>query len=232
MPRTARLLPEEGVLHVLSRGNNRGLVFHGPEDFRTYLSFLGALKSDHPFSLYHFCLMNTHVHLLLEINSNTHLSGFMKRLGLLYTHYYKQKYRHTGHFWENRYKSILVEKDAHLLECGRYIENNPLKANMVKDLKEWPWSSYPAYAFGRSNPLVELDPFYQDLGKTDLDRRKAYRAFVLASQDQGEELFLRRRFFGSEEFVKRMEGRFGVERLPKRRGRPRKNRGRSYFLIS
>ena len=91
MPRIARLLPEEGVLHVISRGNNRGLLFHDPEDFKAYLSFLKDLQSDHPFSLYHFCLMNTHVHLLLDVNPNTRLSDFMKRLSLLYTHFITNK---------------------------------------------------------------------------------------------------------------------------------------------
>ena len=224
MPRIARLLPEEGVLHVISRGNNRGLLFHDPEDFKAYLSFLKDLQSDHPFSLYHFCLMNTHVHLLLDVNPNTRLSDFMKRLSLLYTHYYKQKYRHTGHFWENRYKSILVEKDKHLLEGARYIESNPIKAGMVKDPKDWPWSSYNTYAFGESNPLIVLDPLYQDLGQTDLDRQKAYRAFVLKPEGYDEVLYFKRRFFGSEAFVKLMEKQFGIERLPRRRGRPKKNR--------
>lgn len=225
MPRTARLLPEEGVLHILSRGNNRGLVFHDAEDFQTYLTFLQELKSDHPFLLYHYCLMNTHVHFILEMTPKTHLSKLIQRLNLFYAYYYKKKYKHTGYFWEGRFKSILIEKDSYLLECGRYIERNPLTARMVQDPKEWPWSSYRAYALGEPNPFLDPNPIYDELGGTPAERQVRYCRFVLEARNQQEDLqFLKGRFYGSEEFVKMMEKRFGVERLPKRRGRPRKNR--------
>ena len=96
---------------------------------------------------------------------------------------------------------------------------------MVRDPKDWPWSSYRTYAFGEESSLLHPNQLYEELGKTPEERQRRYRSFVLEPQDPDKEnRFLKARFYGSEEFVKMMERRFGVERLPGRRGRPRKNR--------
>lgn len=90
MPRVARIYTEEGIFHILTRGNNKQLVFHEEEDFQKYKEILKKLKTDQPYKLYHYCLMSNHVHLLLETNEQTQLSKLMKRINLIYYNYYKK----------------------------------------------------------------------------------------------------------------------------------------------
>lgn len=80
MPRTARIVPEEGVFHILTRGNNRQDIFHYPQDFESYLEILKQVQAKHPFKLYHYCLMTKHVHPLLETTAGNSLAITMKKI--------------------------------------------------------------------------------------------------------------------------------------------------------
>jgi putative transposase len=167
------------VYHIVTRGNNRMKVFHRSEDFAYYLGLVQKYKKKHPVLLFHYCLMTNHVHLLLKVLKGEELKRFMQGINQSYTHYYKRHYKYTGHLWQGRFKSFLIEKDAYLLECGRYIERNPVRAKLVKDPKEWPWSSYGHYAWGEPNSLINPQGLYLDLGNTFEERRSRYRSYVV-----------------------------------------------------
>ena len=96
MPRVARIHIEEGVFHILARGNNKQWIFHDEKDFQVYKSIIKRLKAEQPFKLYHYCLMNSHIHLVVETNKMTKLSKLMKRVNLFYYNYYKKKYGYAG----------------------------------------------------------------------------------------------------------------------------------------
>lgn len=98
----------------------------------------------------------------------------MKRLNLSYYHYYKQKYGYSGHFWQDRFKSLLIEKDSYLLACGLYIERNPLRASMAFKPEDYSYSSYAYYCGKRADSIVDRNPIYTDLGKDDKIRQKEY----------------------------------------------------------
>lgn len=216
MPRIFRLLPEQGVLHVLTRGNNRQRVFHGREDFERYLYYLKLYKEEHKFRLYHYCLMPNHVHLLIETSQQTHLSKLMKQLNLAYFYHYRKKYKHWGHLWQGRYISLIIDRDEYLIRCGRYIEKNPVRARIVDRLEDYPWTSYRYYAIGEEQGLIDQDPVYENLGNDSGERRRNYR------EVSEEEIDLRKRYLGSEGFIKEMEERFGIKNLENKRGRPKK----------
>jgi len=216
MPRIFRLLPEQGVLHILTRGNNRQKVFHNEEDYRRYLYYLKLYKEEHKFQLYHYCLMPNHVHLLIETSQKTILSKLMKQLNLAYFYYYRKRYKYWGHLWQGRYKSLIVARDEYLIKCGRYIEGNPVRAKMVKKPEDYPWSSYKYYVFGGDKGLTDQDPLYESLGKDLSERRKKYQEAI------EEEINLTNRYLGSKEFIKGMEKKFGIDNLQNQRGRPRK----------
>lgn len=218
MPRIFRLLPEEGVLHILTRGNNRQRVFHDEEDYRKYLYCLKLYKEEHKFQLYHYCLMPNHVHLLLETSRKTILSKLMKQLNLSYLYHYRKRYKYWGHLWQGRYKSLIVARDEYLINCGRYIEGNPVRAKMVKKPEDYPWSSYRYYAFGAGEGLIDCDPLYENLGKDLIERRKKYQEATEGEID------LTNRYLGNEGFTKEMEERFGIRNLQNRRGRPSKEK--------
>jgi putative transposase len=149
----------------------------------------------------------------------------MKKLNLTYALYYKRKYGHLGHFWQDRFKSLLVEKDVYLLALGAYVELNPVKAGMVDDPAHYPHSSYAFYARGESQVSLTPNPLYEDFGDTETVRRTNYQAFVssrLEDYDQFEKSILTKRAFGSEPFLKALEGTFKISISRQGRGRPKK----------
>ena len=220
MPRVSRIYIEEGIFHILTRGNNRQYVFKEKADFAVYRKIIKTLKSEQPFQLYHWCLMGNHIHLIIEANKKTELSKLMKRLNLLYYARYKKKYGYAGHFWQDRFKSLLIEKENYLLACGLYIEKNPVKAKISTNPKDYPHSSYNYYAYGEEDGLTDRDPCYNELGRNDMERQAEYRRLTLDKQITSDTF--KHLFMGTEGFVKKMEGKFGVNNIPAERGRPRK----------
>ena len=148
----------------------------------------------------------------------------MKRINLSYYQHYKKRYGYSGHFWQDRFKSLLIERDAYLLACGFYIERNPVRAKMVKFPEQYPYSSYPYYAFGKDDPLLDKDPCYETLGKDDSQRQNEYRRLVLDGAEQVSQAISRQVFLGSAGFIKRMEKKFGVSNIRLEKGRPKKNK--------
>jgi putative transposase len=222
MPRVARIYTDDGIFHVLTRGNNKQWIFHDKEDFSKYKGIIKEVKEEQPFKLCHYCLMSNHVHMLIETNEKTRLSKLMKRINLKYYHYYKKKYGYAGHFWQDRYKSLLVEGESYLLSCGIYIERNPLRAKMVKFLREYKLSSYRYYAYGVEDELVDRDQYYEELGKNDNIRQQRYKELLLGEEERKIEQALKGQLFlGTEKFVGRMEKVFNVINTRLKKGRPR-----------
>lgn len=224
MPRVARICKDEGVFHILTRGNNKQCVFHDEADFQAYKTLLKRLKEEHRFKLYHYCLMNNHVHLIVETTNNTDLSKMMKRLNIFYYNHYKKKYGYAGHFWQDRFKSLLIQKDAYLLACGLYIERNPVRAKIVNSPEEYPHSSYKYYAFGREDSLIHRSVYYDELGQNDKKRQQEYRSLMLDKQKDMNKNIFNQLFLGTNEFIKQMEDKFRVSNTRLQRGRPKKNK--------
>ena len=220
MPRIFRILPENGFLHILTRGNNRQIVFHDNNDYESYINLIKNYKHENKVKICHYCLMPNHIHLIVEISTESNLPRFMKQLNLAYLHYYKKKYKYDGHLWQGRYKSLIISKDEYLIACAKYIELNPLKAKIVNNPKEYKYSSYSAYAYGKEDEIVEYDPIYLDWGKTDKERQLYYRKY-LNEKMKTISLNLNARFIGADDFIKQMENDFKVVNLNGKRGRPR-----------
>jgi putative transposase len=225
MPRTARIAPEGYVYHVLTRGNNRQDVFREDPDFGRYCELLVHYKEKFPFLLYHYVLMTNHVHLVLETTGHAPLSEIMKGINISYAQYYKKKYGHIGHFWQDRYKSILISKDEYLLACGSYIELNPVRAGMVKAPGDYRWSSYCFYAFGKEDHLIDEQPVYRDLWADETERGIRYQEFVqgmVKSKDAMKGEMDQRRIYGSEDFSESIARTFQTEATIRPKGRPHK----------
>jgi len=130
----ARTAPRDHIFHILTRGNNRQDVFRDETDYHKYLEILNRYKEKYQFKLYHYVLMKNHVHLVLEPQAEGgSLMEIMKGINLSYAQHYKRKYHHVGHFWQDRFKSILISRDQYLLACGSYVELNPVRAGIAKD---------------------------------------------------------------------------------------------------
>jgi len=172
MPRQKRFLPPDNYYHIMNRGNNGLVIFTCDEDCRYYLERLSDLRSDHPLEIIHYCLMSTHTHMLVKITKKTNFSLFSKRLNLSYANYYKRNYGLTGHFWQGRFKSQIISKDNYFMQCGKYIELNPVRAGIVEKPEDYEFSSYRHYALGEKNILITDEIFYNELGSNTKVRRK------------------------------------------------------------
>lgn len=180
MPRGPRTLIDGGTYHVMARGNNGQVLFHADHDFQRYLRLLLAQIRAHRLQLFHYALMPDHVHLVLRIEAAKSLSKAMHSLSLTYSHYYRKRHRYTGHLWQGRFKSAAIHDDSYLLECGRYVELNPVRAGLADHPRRYPWTSYRTYADGLDNPLLAFaeHPRYPTLGRSDEERRAAYRECI------------------------------------------------------
>ena len=180
MPRQPRFLLSRSYYHIIARGNNKNIIFKEKEDYFYFLKLIVKYKKKHPFDIYHYCLMPNHVHLLIQVRNAKDFSVFMKKLNLSYYHYFKKKYGWTGHFWQNRFKSQPVGKDEYFIQCGKYIELNPIRANIVKNPEDYLYSSYNYYSQGKSNNLITKDPFYQELKKDETEKQINYQKLTIA----------------------------------------------------
>ena len=179
MPRLPRILLPQSYYHIIARGNNKHQIFNVSDDYQYYLDLIIKYKPDHPFDLYHYCLMPNHIHLLIQTSLTPQFSTFMKRLNLAYYHHFRIKYGWVGYFWQGRFKSQAIGKDSYFIQAGKYIELNPVRANLAQCPSDYVWSSYRYYAKGSSNKLITNDLFYEGLGSNPAKRQIAYRKLFI-----------------------------------------------------
>jgi putative transposase len=179
MPRKPRELIDNGVYHLISRGNNHLAILAVDGGYAQFRELMRRTLVSYPsLKIYHYCLMPNHVHILAEIGMAAELPKIMKGLLQNYSNWYRQQTNYLGHVWQARYRSPRIAKDSYLLECARYIERNPVKAGLVTKLEDYPWSSYRHYAYNMPDPLVTTNPFYMDFGSPGLQRVVNYRRYT------------------------------------------------------
>ncbi|MDT8442727.1 MAG: transposase [Desulfuromonadales bacterium] len=141
MPRHSRMVAIGYPHHITQRGNNREPVFFDDEDRFTYLNLLEHYSGKFQLTIWAYCLMTNHVHLLIVPNEDETLSKGVGLVHLAYTRHVNRKYKRTGRLWQNRFFSSIVDTDSYLWAVARYIENNPVAAGMVEGAGEYEWSS-------------------------------------------------------------------------------------------
>lgn len=152
----------------------------------------------------------------------------LRSLTVAHTWWYHRRYGTVGHVWQGRFKSPLVETDEHLLTVVRYVESNPLRAGMVKDLKDYPWTSYGVHGLGRADDLITPMPCWEELRRTEAARQRYWRSWVHQPITQRELARIRRSVqsgvpYGSVAWAGRMSRVLGIPLTPRPRGRPRKH---------
>src|SRR3989338_7509260 len=178
MPRRPRDLLDEGYYHLIARGNNRLFIFSVPGGFEMFDELLRRSKEKYEWKLFHYCLMSNHVHLLGQISTGEELPKLMQYLLFEYSRWYRKDNEYVGHLWQGRYKSELIGRESYFLECGRYIERNPVAARMIKEAMEYQHSSAKRYCLGIEDGLTGINPFYESLGRDGLSCQKNYRDYV------------------------------------------------------
>jgi len=148
---------ESGVYHIVLRGINRQDIFYDDDDYQRFIETVHQMKAEEQFSVYGFCLMTNHVHLLIRENTDS-ISRIMSRIGTSYAYWYNRKYGRSGHVFQGRYSSECIEDDSYLLTAVRYIHNNPFKAGIVQRPEDYNWSSIHSYYGEREYPAGFTEP--------------------------------------------------------------------------
>ncbi|KUP04255.1 transposase [Bacillus coahuilensis p1.1.43] len=156
MPRKARSRCETRIYHIILRGINRQELFHDEEDRWEYVYILQKYSKTYNLNILAWCLMSNHVHFLCKEGDES-ISTTIKRIGVSFVQYYHRKYQTNGHLFQDRFKSENVTTIDYVLTVVRYIHQNPLKANMVKTVEEWKWSSCEAYYSTSTFDFVNTD---------------------------------------------------------------------------
>ncbi len=209
MSRPLRIDLAGGVYHVTARGDQRGAIYFADADRRAWLDVLGEVCERYGWRCHAWCQMTNHYHLLIETPEGN-LSHGMRQVNGVYTQYVNRAYRRVGHLFQGRYKAILVEKEAYLLEVARYVVLNPVRAFMVDTVGEWPWSSYSAMVRHTAvASWMERDWLLGQFGMTRSAAIAAYADFVRAGVGQ-EPIWSHLRgqlYLGDEAFVADMQNR-------------------------
>jgi putative transposase len=230
MPRQARHAPGGLIYHVLNRGVGRQILFRHDDDYAAFVRVLAEVLAAQPMRVLGWCLMGNHWHLVLWPQRDGELARFMQRLTITHVRRWVEQ-RHRvgwGSVYQGRYKSFVVQDDAHLLTVLRYVERNPVRAGIVKRAEKWRWSSLGQLAAALATAGAQADePIAPriEIARWPVARRTDWIKWVNRPQRQSELQAIQRslahnRPFGSDAWTSQMETRLGLGPL-RGRGRPK-----------
>ncbi len=225
MPRKPRFILPGVPVHIVQRGHSREPVFFEDADYLAYLSWLGEAAERYRCSIHAYVLMTNHIHILATPADTEGITRMMQYVGRHYVPYVNCTYGTSGSIWEGRYKASLIQAESYLLSCMRYIELNPVRADMVHSPAQYRWSSYRFNGQGKPDRLLTAHPLYQALGKEVKERTAAYKALFKAHVDEGALDEIRTAWqsgtpLGNEYFRDKIEKKLGCKVGQARRGRP------------
>ena len=227
MPRKPRFFVPGAPVHVVQRGHNRSAIFFDELDYLEYLRCLKQAADNYGCEIHAYVLMTNHVHLLLTPERADSVARLFQNLGRHYVGHINKTYQRHGSLWEGRYKSNVIESQAYLLSCMRYIEMNPVRAGMVDHPAKYRWSSYAANALGADNAILTAQSEYVALAQLPENRQSAYRDLFDKEADSDELTLLRDALqtgtpLGNEKFKAEIEAALDLKVGYARRGRPKK----------
>jgi REP element-mobilizing transposase RayT len=207
MTRPLRIELAGGLYHVTSRGDRREAIYFCDEDRLKWLELLGEVCKQFNWRAHAWCQMSNHYHLVVE-TPEPNLAQGMRQLNGVYTQYINRKHQRVGHVFQGRYKAVIVERDAYLLELARYVVLNPVRAGMVSLPGEWAWSSWAVMMGQAPAPeWFESSWLLQQFSSDSQRARKAYEDFVRAGiglpsvwGELSGQIYL-----GSEQFIRNMQ---------------------------
>jgi REP element-mobilizing transposase RayT len=177
MARPLRIEYEGAVYHITGRGNERGEIYFIPSDYEKFLEYIKTAKEKFGIILHAYVLMTNHYHLIIE-TPEANLSKAMHYIISSYTMYINKKRKRSGHLFQGRFKSIVVEKDSYLVELSRYIHLNPVRTKMAERPEDYLWSSYPFYITKKKSDLLTTDLILSLHSKNPKVAKKRYQEFV------------------------------------------------------
>lgn len=178
MARLPRLTLAGYPQHIVLRGNNRQEIFSTAADYQTFLESLHDSAHRFGVGVHAYVLMPNHFHLLATPDASDGLPQMMQALGRRYVRYFNDIRGRSGTLWEGRYRSTVIQPERYLLPCMVYMDLNPVRANIVVQAQDYPWSSYGHYAGIHVDKLITAHPLWWQLGNTPFAREAAYAEMV------------------------------------------------------
>jgi putative transposase len=184
MARSIRKYSPTGYYHWINRGIHRKAIFHKKADFHVFLCILNEYRCHYNIKVHHYCIMDNHIHLLIHSDSPSCVSSFSRDLQRRYSLHHSKQYKWIGRTFQDRYKSLPIKHESHLLACARYIERNPIEAKKVRLAQDYAYSSFKAYYEG-IDPygLIEPTDAYLELGRSHEECIRTYAKYVNESQE-------------------------------------------------
>lgn len=212
MARLPRLTAPGYPHHLIQRGNNRQPIVHDDEDRERLLAGIREQAAAAQVAVHAYVLMSNHLHLLVTPATAEGVPRMMQALGRGYVRHFNRRHARSGTLFEGRYRGALIEAERHLLACMRYIDLNPVRAGMVAQPEDYPWSSYRHHAGLRDDAWLTPHPLYWALGNTPFARQAEYAKLVQGGLDEGQRAELGRAahggwVLGSADFVAGLEKR-------------------------
>jgi len=178
MARLPRLTLPGYPHHLIQRGNNRQAIFASPVDYRTLLDLLDENAQKFEVAIHAYVLMSNHFHLLVTPQTAGGLSHMMQAAGRSYVRYFNHSQQRSGTLWEGRYRSTVIQSERYLLACMAYIDLNPVRAGLVAQPGDYPWSGYAHLVGQQPDRLITSHALYWALGNTPFAREAAYAELV------------------------------------------------------
>ena len=221
MARLARLVVPGLPHHVTQRGNRRGQTFFGEEDYALYKHLLSEAAEKAGSHIWCYCLMPNHIHIIIVPSHEDGLRATFADAHRRYTGYINARMRVTGHLWQGRFGSVVMDEE-HLANAVRYVSLNPVRARLVDKASEWPWSSVKAHLAGKDDGLVKVAAV--------IERYGAFRKFM--ENQEGDEAVFRAlrqsettgRPLGSDRWLEKLENQTSRKLKAQKRGPKRKAR--------
>ncbi len=213
MARPLRIEFAGALYHVTSRGDRQEDIYLDDIDRAAFLDILGKVCGRFNWIVHAYCLMSNHYHLLIE-TPDANLAQGMRQLNGVFTQRFNRRHERVGHVFQGRYKAILVQKEAYLLELARYIVLNPVRAQMVRTAKDWPWSSYRATAgFKKNEKWLMVNWLLASFSSRKSNALKRYRDFVSEGRNQPApwEGLKNQVYLGDDKFVDDMQCKISAD---------------------
>jgi putative transposase len=227
MGRVPRWRMGKGVYHVFNRGINSAWILSTPEERDFFCKLLFDQKKHFKIEIYHYAVMSNHFHLAIETLDTKTLSAYIGRVSALYSRYWhRTKKAGNGTVWQGRFKSLIVQKELYLNRLGRYIERNPVVAEIegIENPEDYQWSSATSYVSEKTDKLIvpSRHPYRLNWGDNEQECRTNYKAYIGSSQDDDERNVFTEgsRCLGDEEFqsaLKLVSGRLTARKKGRRK---------------
>lgn len=216
--------------HIIQRGNNKQVIFACAADYQFFRDALIDAAVKHKLKVHAYVWMTNHIHLLATPGAEDSISKVFQSVGRRYVQYFNWKYKRSGTLWEGRYRATVVDSERYLLTVMRYVELNPVRADIVAHPRDYPWSSYLFNAGGKvgaNGTWLVAHREYLRLGRTAQERQQAYRQLFKASVPKDDLTAIRDCThkgwaLGSERYTKKIETLTQRRSVSKGVGRPKR----------